>query len=190
MNKNEDIFLVNQVLGGNVNAFRTIIDLHKDKAFNLAYRMCGSREDAEEIIQDSFLKAYRSLREFRMDSLFATWFYRIVYNTSVSFIRAKKEIIILSGDCFPDSQKYSDTNYFESVSEEEHKRKLVNYALGKLSEEERGLISLFYYDEHTLAEISEITCENISNIKVKLHRSRKKMLEILTGINNRKVIAK
>ena len=72
----------------------------KIKHINLAFRICGNREEAEEIAQDSFLKAYRSLSGFKMKSSFATWLYRIVYNTAISHVRIKKKGV-LSLEDFP-----------------------------------------------------------------------------------------
>ena len=71
-----DIYYIGQILEGNSNAFSYIVDRHKNKAYNLAFRMCGSHEEAEELAQDSFLKAYRSLKSFKMKSSFATWLYQ------------------------------------------------------------------------------------------------------------------
>lgn len=188
MNINSDITWIKQVLDGNTNAFRNIVNTHKDRAFNLAFRICRNREDAEEIIQDSFMKAYRSLGDFRMDSSFTTWFYRIVYNTSVSFLRTKKDNNINLDADFAEKYRYSEINSYEYEAESEYNRILVNKALGKLNDEERGIISLFYYDELSLNEIAAITGDTVSNIKVKLHRSRKKMSEALTVDKTREVM--
>ena len=70
-----DIFYIEQILEGNAIRSAYIVDHHKDKAYNLAFRICGNHEEAEEIAQDSFLKAYRSLKGFKMKSSFATWLY-------------------------------------------------------------------------------------------------------------------
>lgn len=188
MNINSDITWIKQVLDGNTNAFRNIVNTHKDRAFNLAFRICRNREEAEEIIQDSFMKAYRSLGDFRMDSSFSTWFYRIVYNTSVSFLRTKKDNNINLDADFAEKYRYSEINSYEYEAESEYNRILVIKALGKLNDEERGIISLFYYDELSLNEIAAITGDTVSNIKVKLHRSRKKMSEALTVDKTREVM--
>src|ERR1035437_1942902 len=86
-----DIYNIKEILAGNSNAFSYIVDRHKNKAYNLAFRICGNHEEAEELTQDSFLKAFRSLKSFKMKSSFATWLYRIVYNTTISHIRIKKK---------------------------------------------------------------------------------------------------
>jgi RNA polymerase sigma factor (sigma-70 family) len=183
-----DILYIEQVLSGKVNAFSYIVDRHKDKAYNLAFRICGNHEEAEEIAQDSFLKAFNSLRSFKMKSSFATWFYRIVYNTSISHVRLKK-IRVLSIDDFPaDATDFMAGNATEDDADVEYRKSLLNFALQKITEEERGLITLYYFDELSTEEISEITGISKSNIKVKLFRVRQKMFDIIENIEKRKLV--
>lgn len=181
-----DLYYIEEILAGNSNAFTYIVDRHKDKAFNLAYRICGNYEEAEEIAQDSFLKAYRSLGGFQMKSSFATWLYRIVYNTSISHVRLKKKGVLSLEDFPADAKDFIGNNTSEEEAEREYRRSLINFALQKISEEERGLISLFYYDEMNMDEIEEVTGISKSNIKVKLFRARQKMLGIIEKIEKKK----
>ena len=183
-----DIYYIDQVLAGKINAFTFIVERHKDKSFNLAFRICGNREEAEEIAQDSFLKAYRSLNGFKMKSSFATWLYRIVYNTAISSVRIKKRGLLSLEDFPADSTDFIGDNISEEESEKEYKNSLVNFALQKINEDERGLISLFYYEEMSIEEISVVTGITKSNIKVKLFRARQKMLEIIEKAEKRKLI--
>jgi len=183
-----DIYYIEQVLAGKINAFSYIVERHKDKSFNLAFRICGNREEAEEIAQDSFLKAYRSLNGFKMKSSFATWLYRIVYNTAISNVRIKKKGLLSLEDFPADATDFIRDNVSEEESEKEYKNSLVNFALQKVNEEERGLISLFYFEEMSIEEISVVTGITKSNIKVKLFRARQKMLEIIEKVEKRKLI--
>ena len=187
MNKN-DKYLIEQVLKGDVNSFRFIVDRHKDRSFNLAVKICGNREEAEEIVQDSFLKAYRSLGGFRMESNFATWLYRIVFNTAVSQVRNRDESTMPLEDTPPEASNRRDSDYNGNELDNERKKLLINFALGKLNEVDRGLITFMYYDDLTIDEMTEITGLSASNIKVRLHRSRQKLLEILTKIQNNESI--
>ena len=183
-----DILYIEQVLSGKVNAFSYIVDRHKDKAYNLAFRICGNHEEAEEIAQDSFLKAFNSLRSFKMKSSFATWLYRIVYNTSISHVRLKKTRV-LSIDDFPaDATVFMAGNASEDEEDVEFRKSLLNFALQKITEEERGLITLYYFDEMSTEEISEITSISKSNIKVKLFRARQKMSDIIENVEKRKLV--
>jgi len=179
MGTKSDRYYIEQVLGGSMNAFSHLVDIHKDKAFNLAFRICGNREEAEEIAQDSFMKAYRSLKDFRMKSSFATWLYRIVYNTAVSLVRSRKKNI-LSLEEFPaDAVDFMSMGKNEEESVLEYRNSLVNFALQNIPEEDRGLITLFYYEELDAVEISRITGISRNNIKVRLFRARQKMAGII-----------
>jgi RNA polymerase sigma-70 factor (ECF subfamily) len=183
-----DILYIEQVLAGKINAFSNIVNRHKDKAFNLAFRICGNREEAEEIAQDSFLKAYRSLKGFKMKSSFATWLYRIVYNTSISHVRIKKKGILSLEDFPADATDFIGNNTTEEEAEKEYRSTLINFALQKITEEERGLISLYYYEEMSIDEISDVTGISKSNVKVKLFRARQKMSEIIEKVEKKKVV--
>jgi RNA polymerase sigma factor (sigma-70 family) len=176
----DDITLyIDQVLGGNINAFTNIVDRHKNKVFNLAFRICCNREEAEEIAQDSFMKAYRALASFKRKSSFSTWLYRIVYNTAISHVRLKKTGL-LSLEEFPaDAMDFIGTGTSEDEAEGEYRRSLINFALRKIGEEERSIITLHYYEEMSTEEISEVTGISKSNVKVKLFRARQKMQQII-----------
>jgi RNA polymerase sigma factor (sigma-70 family) len=188
MEYKSDIFFIEQVLNGRVNAFSHLIDRHKDRAFNLALRISGNREEAEEIAQDAFLKAYRALGRFRMKSSFETWLYRIVYNTAISLVRARKKGILSIEDFPADALDFMTFNKSEEDAENEYRNSLVNFALQKINEEERAIISLYYYDELDTGEISEITGISKSNIKVRLFRARQKMIEIIEKAKRKNII--
>ena len=187
MEKNSDISYIDKVLAGNLNAFSYLIDRHKDKAFNLAFRICGNREEAEEIAQDAFLKAFRSLKDFRKKSSFSTWLYRIVYNTSISLVRARG-LRVLSLEEFPaDAVDFLSESKNEDEAIDNYRNSLVNFALQKLQEEERGLITLYYYDALETDEIARITGIRKQNIKVRLFRARQKMADIIKTVEKKNV---
>lgn len=188
MDRKEDTYYIRQVLNGNINSYAVLVDRHKDRVFNLAFRITGNREEAEEVAQDAFLKAYRSLGSFRMNSLFSTWLYKIVYNTAISFIRTRKKTA-LSLDEFPAGIKdFEYENPDEIKAEQEYRNYLVNFAMQKLSEEERAVISLYYYEELSSEEISVITGTSRNNIKVRLFRARQRMAEIIKKEEQKKMI--
>ena len=189
VNDKENILrYIDQVLQGNINAYTYIIDRHKDKAFNLAFRICCNREDAEEIAQDSFLKAYRALGSFKRKSSFSTWLYRIVYNTAVSFVRVNKKEILSLEDFPADAIDFLGTGISEEEADIEYRRSLINFAFQKISEEDRSLITLHYYEDMSTEEISEITGISKSNVKVKLFRARQKMLQIFENSEKKRTI--
>jgi RNA polymerase sigma-70 factor (ECF subfamily) len=188
MDNKGDIFYIGQVLDGKTNAFAYIVERHKDHAYNLALRICGNPEEAEEIAQDSFLKAYRSLTHFKMRSSFATWLYRIVYNTAVSLVRTRKKRVLSLEDFPADATDFIGSGSSEEEAVEEYRSSLVNFALQKISEEERALITLYYYEELSIEEISDITSISKSNVKVKLFRARQKMIGIIEKIEKKNLI--
>ena len=173
------MYYIDQVLEGNTNAFSHIVDRHKDRAFNLAFRICCNREEAEEIAQDSFLKAYRALGSFQRKSSFATWLYRIVYNTAISSVRLKKKEVLSLEDFPADATDFISTGTSEEEAEAEYRKSLIDFAFMKISEEERSLITLHYYEELSTDEIADITGISKSNVKVKLFRARQKMMQVI-----------
>jgi RNA polymerase sigma factor (sigma-70 family) len=182
-----DPYYLERVLAGETNAFSHLVDRHKDRVFNLALRICGNREEAEEIAQDAFMKVFRSLKGFRMKSSFATWLYRIVYNTSVSYVRLKKKGVLSLEDFPAEAADFAGKGSTEEEVESEYKKALISFALQKINEEERGLISLYYFEELDITEISGITGISRSNIKVKLFRTRQKLMEIIERVEMKKI---
>jgi RNA polymerase sigma-70 factor (ECF subfamily) len=188
MDYKSDIFYIGQVLEGKTNAFSYLVDRHKDKAYNLAFRICGNREEAEEIAQDAFVKAYSSLKDFRMKSSFPTWLYRIVYNTAISLVRNRKKGVLALEEFPADAVDFLGFSNTEEEALDDYRNSLVNFALLKISEEERGLITLYYYNDLNIEEISVITGITRSNLKVKLFRARKKIIEIIEKVEKKNVL--
>ncbi len=190
MDKKADIlFYIEKVLEGNANAYSVIVEKHKNRVYNLAFRICCNHEEAEEISQDSFLKAYRALGSFKRKSSFSTWLYRIVYNTAISYVRTKKRDVLSLEDFPVDATDFISTGTTEEEAENEYRRSLLDFAFQKISEEERSLITLHYYEEMSTEEISDVTGIGKSNIKVKLFRARQKMLQIIENAEKKKTIS-
>lgn len=181
MSNNGDKYYIEKVLNGKRQAFSAIVEKHQDKVFSLALKICGNIEDAEEVAQDSFMKAFRSLSTFKGKSSFSTWLYRITYNTAVSCVR-KKNYNVLSLEEFPaDASDFLQNNESEDKAEKEYKRSLLAFAIQKLSIEDRAIISMYYFQELSLNEIIEIINITKSNLKVRLHRARKKLEECISN---------
>ncbi len=179
--KNEEKLIIEEILSGRTSSFSILIDRYKDGIFNLAFRICGNREDAEEITQDTFLKAFRSLSGFRKDSSFGTWLYRIAFNTTLTNMRKRTNqpgyLDEMSDFVHMDIWDGSDKS-----DHEERSKEIVNTALKSLSGEERAIITLFYFDEKMTEEIADITGLSISNVKVKLFRARNKMKIVIENL--------
>lgn len=172
--------LIERVLQGNSFAFSKLIDSYKDRVFSLALRITGSREDAEEVLQDVFLKVYDNLVKYEGTSKFSTWLYSIAYNTAISKIRSEKRHEKEFG--VDDYQKVETKDLVEVLEPMRRKqqREYLSKAMKQLTQDEALLIELFYLNELKIREIVEITGEAEGTIKVKLHRIRKKLHKLLT----------
>jgi RNA polymerase sigma factor (sigma-70 family) len=177
MKYQDDSFYIDRVLSGDTASFSFLVSKHKNLVFTIALKIMNNREDAEEVAQDTFLKAYQSLGSFERKSKFSTWLYRIAYNAAVSKTR-KKKIEYTGIDDFVITN-YSTDEIRENMNgiDESEQAVLVDRALKKLPDDDQLLISLFYREENSIDEISYITGLTVSNVKVRLHRIRKKLYE-------------
>jgi RNA polymerase sigma factor (sigma-70 family) len=171
--KIDESILINECLKGNTEAFREIVERHQNSAYTLAFRITGNSEDAEEIVQDAFLKAYNSLPGFKGESKFGTWLYKIVLNMAISKVRRKKQNL-----------HYIDEITTEIAESDEHLRKTertyyVEKAIASLPEDEAAIVTFYYMEDLTIEDISGIVNLSPTNTKVKLFRARKKMAELL-----------
>ena len=144
--------------------------------------MLKNEQDAEETLQDSFMKAYSSLNGFKGESKFSTWFYKIVYNTALTKISSKKrktEREMTSVEDHFDLKSDYDFNISENKDFSEFVSELVN----KLPERFSAVISLFYLDEMSCEEISKVMNISVSNVKVMLHRSRNALKDLIIEKN-------
>jgi len=176
--KNDQLYIT-KVIKGDTNAFVYLVDTYKNLVFSLAFKMTKNREEAEEISQDTFIKAYKNLSKFKGDSKFSTWLYRIAYHTSLDAIKKNKNnnnTFEINEITF--NQIKATENILEGIERKE-RAKIMKVCLDKLPDEERTIIWMFYYDELSLKEILEITSLSEANLKVKLHRARKKLLAIV-----------
>jgi len=177
----QDSIYIKRVIEGDRNAFAFLVDKYKNMVFSIALQISRDREEAEEIAQDSFIKAFQSLKSFQGKAKFSSWLYRIVHNTAISQIRKKEKGRISIDDTnIPETLYMESKKNHESLSLEERK-KYLEVAMDSLEKEERMLTILYYYEDRDLDEIAEITGMTKTNTKVRLYRARKKMLLVLEG---------
>jgi RNA polymerase sigma-70 factor (ECF subfamily) len=175
----QDHLYIAKVLDGDHDAFAFLVDKYKSMVYSLALGIVKNRVDAEEVAQDTFIKAFQSLRSFQGRAKFSSWLYRIVYNTGISHLRKnEKGQISLDETNIPETLYTESRKNHETLSQAERK-KYLEYALDKLDEDERFFIILYYYEERDLDEIAEIAGLTKTNTKVRLFRARKKMLVVL-----------
>lgn len=182
MKKHSDQEIIASVLLGNKSDYSIIIDRYKNKAFSLLKRMLKNEQDAEEIMQDCFIKAYNSLKSFKGEAKFSTWFYRIVYNTALTKLSSKKrktESEMSSVDEHFDLK----SDYDFRIPESEDLTTIVNDLVNQLPEKYSAVINLFYINEMSCEEISKVMEISVSNVKVLLHRSRNAMKDLIIKKN-------
>ncbi|TRO63945.1 RNA polymerase sigma factor [Christiangramia sabulilitoris] len=179
MIKKTDQELIDLILNGDTNAFGELVDRYQNYVFTIAIRIIKVREEAEEIAQDSFIKAFDSLGSFRGESKFSTWLYRIVYHKSLDQIKKNsrhKTIEII--DEITEDRLADIENGLEFMLSKE-RSETVKKCIAKLPAEDAAIITLFYFDEQSVKGISQITDLTEDNIKIKLYRSRKKLFSLL-----------
>lgn len=179
MKYQDDDYYIDRVLSGDVSAYSMLISKHKNLVFSIALKILNNHEDAEEVAQDCFLKAYQSLKTFEKKSKFSTWLYRIVYNAAISRTR-KKRIDFIPMDNYV-IHNYTEDEFSKGIEEidPEEQKVMVEKAIQHLTDDEGLLITLFYKGENSVEEISNITGLSMSNVKVRLHRIRKKLHDAL-----------
>ncbi|HUI30235.1 MAG TPA: sigma-70 family RNA polymerase sigma factor [Candidatus Acidoferrales bacterium] len=174
-----DELYIGLILRGDVSKYSYFVEKYKGMAFSIAFRIVNNKEDAEEIVQDAFLKAFKSLNKFRRDSKFSTWFYRIVVNTSLSRVRNKTpESSNLGDDEIGNTMAENVESAYHSLDLSERKTFIQN-ALEELSIEDRLLLTLHYLNENSVEEITEITDITRDNVKTKLHRARNRLYKVM-----------
>ena len=156
--ENDETHIIHRILKGETSLYEYFLDKYSQQVFILIIRIVENQEDAEELTQDTFLKAFEHLSSFKAESSFSTWIYRIAMLMNIS-----------------------DQQIDDALNDESGERVgKLNKAIKKLDAEERALISLFYNEEKTIGEIALILGLTESNAKVKLHRIRKKLYILIT----------
>ncbi|MFP3860506.1 MAG: RNA polymerase sigma factor [Bacteroidales bacterium] len=179
-----DEYYIERILNGDQSSYALLVERYKNMVFTIAIRMLKNHELAEEVSQDAFLKAYKSLKQFKKKSKFSTWLYRIVYNQCISELRKQKQNTMSIDD---ESSSKSVLNIEDTLNkteglENEDRKYYIEKALSYLPEDDRMIITLFYQNEMTTEEIANIVNLSVSNVKVKLYRSRNKLYETLNSL--------
>jgi RNA polymerase sigma factor (sigma-70 family) len=175
LNDNE---IISQVLSGNHQAYAGLVNRYQNYVFTLTLRMVKNREDAEEVAQDVFIKAYKYLADFKGASKFSTWLYTIVNNTSISFLRKKKlDIHSLDNEKIFEVADNQDSGMRANIVEQKSKLTMVNDAIRLLNPDDAQIITLFYKAEQSLEETAQILGIEVNAAKVRLHRARTRLKE-------------
>ncbi|MDY7395621.1 sigma-70 family RNA polymerase sigma factor [Aureibaculum sp. 2210JD6-5] len=184
MNSESDLVHINKVLSGDKDAFRYFIRTYQEMAFSIAISMVKNEFNANDVVQNSFIRAYKGLRSYRSDAKFSTWLYKIVVNEALKFLKKNKiskEFITFMDDPIDYSSTFNEAvNKFELNDKQMEIKKTLNL----MKPNEALLLKLHYLHEESILEIEKITGFTKSNIKVLLHRARKSFLALSVQHNN------
>lgn len=161
---------VQQVLSGNTSAFTYFVETYQHMAMTIAYRICGNMQNAEDVVQESFVRAYRNLHAFKGKSKFSSWFYRIVYNTAVTHFnepmwKYDSDIAI------EDVSLHSEFDIEDKIAENEM-AEMTSSILSDMPKGDALLLTLYYLEDNSVKEVSKIVGLNEANVKVRLYRAR------------------
>jgi RNA polymerase sigma-70 factor (ECF subfamily) len=176
MNDLNDTALIERALGGDAGAFGVLVERYSGRVFSLVRRICPGREDAEEVVQDTFLKVYRQLTRFRRESSFSSWLYRIAWNTALSRLRKNRAAGHFTA--WEDGRFRLDDEAeppWEDADTREEQLERLEAALDRLPPEDRFLLLLFYREDKPVREIAHITGMSEGQVKTRLHRIRKRL---------------
>ena len=175
LNDNE---IISKVLAGDHQAYALLVNRYQNYVFTLTLRMIKSREDAEEVAQDIFVKAYRSLADFRGASKFSTWLYTIVNTTCITFLRKKKlDVHSLDNEKVFEVADSQDSGMRANLVEQKSRAAMVSNAIDLLSADDAQVITLFYKAEQSLEEVAQVLGVEVNTAKVRLHRARARLKE-------------
>ncbi len=181
MHHQDEHELLAQIISGQTEKYTVLVKRYERLVFTLALRMLKNREEAEEVAQDVFVKAYKSLTTFKGNSKFSSWLYRITYNACLDALSRKHR-----QPTFGKIEKIADTdmNLGETVidvMEKSAQQALLKSCIAELDADEAFLITIYYYEEQAISDIAKITALTESNVKIKLYRGRKKLAKLLNA---------
>jgi len=170
--------IISKVLSGDQQAYAGLVNRYQNYVFTLSLRFTKNREDAEEVSQDIFIKAYRALADFKGNSKFSTWLYTIVNNTCITFLRKKRlQTHSLDKEGVFEVADNQDSGLRANLVEQKSRVAMVNEAIKMLNTDDAEIITLFYKSEQSLDEIAQILGLETNTAKVRLHRARARLKE-------------
>jgi len=179
MKPNTDQLDIEMVLAGNVNAFANIIARYKDFVYTVVIRMVKNREEAEEISQDTFIKAFQSLSNFKGESKFSTWLYTIAYRKALDSIKKSKRTISSETIDLVNEGNLGLIQNGLDYLEAKERREIIQNCVQQLPEGMAAAITFYYFEDLSTKEIATIMELSQDNVKIKLYRGRKKLFTLL-----------
>jgi len=190
LTREEEIRIVQKVIRGDVNAFEKLVLEYEKSVYNIALRMTGNSEDASDMTQEAFIKAYNSLQSFRGDSKFSVWLYRIATNVCLDFLRSRsrKPTVSLSVEDNEGEEVQLDvadeSQSPELLLDRQMTRESVRRGLETLSPEYRQILLLREIRGLSYDEISQALGLEVGTVKSRIFRARKKLCTFLLQDGN------
>lgn len=178
MNEMDDNFYIDRIKNGDKAAYSYLVNRYSDMVYSLVFKLLKNQADAEDLSQEVFIAAFKSLPAFKGSAKFSTWLYRIAYNKAVSELRKNNPELLTEKESFLENRGGAEFQN-SGLSDEEEAIAQLQKAIRDLSQEEQLLIMLHYFENQSIEEISQVTRLSESNVKVKLFRTRKKLKEQL-----------
>lgn len=179
----DDRRLISECLGGRSAAFGELVRRYQDRLFNAVLRVIENPDDAQDVVQDSFVSAYQSLASFKGDAEFYTWLYRIAFNTAVSARRRRRPIVSLdtarNGDSGVEPADESEDTRPGAALERAEDEAGLQYALSRLSAEHRTVLVLKDIEGMKYEQIADVLGVPIGTIRSRIHRARLELRELL-----------
>lgn len=181
MTREQEETCIRQILNGDVNAFEGLVTAYEKNAYNLALRMLGDPQDAEDVTQEAFLKAYQSLSSFRLDSRFSVWLYRIVSNLCLDQLRRRQrrpeQSLTVENDEGEEAQQDVPDESFspEALLERKLTREAVRRGLDALPDEQRQILLLRELEGMSYEEIGQALSLEPGTVKSRIFRARKRL---------------
>ena len=186
MDSSDDQQVIRAVMNGNVNAYSILVQQYQRPIFNLMYRVTGSYEDAKDLAQETFIKAYEKLDHFRMGARFFPWLYTIGYNHARNFVQRGKPFQQSSEEDFENNSGLD----YPSQQEERVLAQIdflrIYQALEQLPLDYREAVILHYHEGLSMEDIATALQLSVSGAKMRVHRGIKKLREIILGNDHEK----
>ena len=185
MEVKEESRYIQCILDGETHLYSLFVENYSRPIYTLIVQIVGSPEDAEELVQDSLMKAFKALHTYKGDCRFLTWLYRIAYNLAISATRKQRHPILFIEENTINNVPDEAADSIMELNDEEEKIVMLMNAIELLTPDEKALITLFYLEEKSMEEVGMIMKLTIANVKVRLHRTRKKLYLIITSEDGR-----
>lgn len=187
----DDLTIIEQVLRGNNNAFGQLVERYQTKVYNLALRMCGNEDDAYDLSQEAFVKAWQNLDSFHREAAFSTWLFRLTSNVCIDFLRSQKRRNAVSLSCLDDDNAVIQLDLPdpglgpEAAVLAAEDRELLARALDQLPTDCRQIITLRAIDDLSYAQIAQVLNIQEGTVKSRLSRARAQLKNKLLQIGNK-----